>query len=176
MGHHFISHSSADATAFAQEHCDQLESGSPAFKVWLERRKTPKPGHDEIKLGRDWDEEIDQAIRSCESLLFVMSRDGVRANSVCKEEWMSAPHYKKAIIPPLLHRDAGAPPRLRKREHIYQLEVWGYNRPRAQHYQRLIEHVGLEGVKAACQNQLGWVLYRVAEYEQAVACFKNSIE
>ena len=118
MGYHFISHSSADATPFAQQLCELLESGSPSFKIWLKKRKKFKPGHDEIKPGRDWDEEIDDAIRSCESLLFIMSRDSVKPNSVCKEEWTSALHYKKPIIPLLLHEDAETPPRLRKRERI----------------------------------------------------------
>src|SRR5262245_11767060 len=109
-GHHFISYSSIDAQDFAFQLYDKLLAGPPSIPVWLDKR--------ELQPGRDWDEPIAQAIRICESLLFVMTRDSVKANSICKKEWTRALKYKKPIIPLLCHRDVEMPFRLEPREYI----------------------------------------------------------
>jgi hypothetical protein len=73
----------------------------------------------QLQPGWDWDEQIVEAIRTCDSLLFVMTRDSVEDQSVCKQEWTRALKYKKPIVPILFHRDADKPFRLYSRQHIY---------------------------------------------------------
>jgi len=52
-----------------------------------------------LQPGQEWDEQIIEAIRTCDSVLFVMTRDSVEPQSVCKQEWSRALAYKKSIIP-----------------------------------------------------------------------------
>ena len=110
MSKHFISYSSADAEEFALRLRDELEAGPPPIPVWLDKR--------DIESGRDWDVEIDEALKVCRSFLFVMTRDSVEDESVCKREWTRALSYKKPIVPLKLHPDAGMPFRLDPRQHI----------------------------------------------------------
>src|SRR5215212_2307814 len=109
-GHHFISYSSADAQDFALRLYDTLTAGPPSFPIWLDKRK--------LQAGEDWDEQIVEAIKTCASMLFVMTRDSVEDESVCKNEWVSALSYKKPIVPIKLHRDAELPFRLASRQFI----------------------------------------------------------
>jgi len=51
-------------------------------------------------------------------LLFVMTPDSVRPESVCKNEWVRAVRYKKPVIPLLRHRDAELPFGLGSREYV----------------------------------------------------------
>ena len=76
--HYFISYSTADAADFAMRLADALTAGPPSFPAWLDRR--------ELRPGDDWDEQIAEAIRGCKGLLFVMTRDSVTDNCVCKQE------------------------------------------------------------------------------------------
>jgi hypothetical protein len=101
MGHHFISYSRVDAKDFAVRLADEIAA------AWLDKRK--------LRPGLDWDEQIDDAIKTCDSLLFVMTRDSVTANSVCKNEWTRALKYRKPVIPLRLDRDAELPFRLEPR-------------------------------------------------------------
>ncbi len=109
-GHHFLSYSQFDAEDFALRLHDTLEAGAPPFAVWLDKI--------DLKPGRDWDEQIVEAIRVCDSLLFVMTRDSVNPQSTCKFEWTRALKYKKPVIPLLLHPDAEPPFRLATRQYL----------------------------------------------------------
>ncbi|MCP4687156.1 MAG: toll/interleukin-1 receptor domain-containing protein, partial [Desulfobacterales bacterium] len=108
--HHFISYSAIDAGDFALKLCDTLLAGPPEIPVWMDKR--------DIEAARDWDEEIVEAIRRCGSLLFVITRDSVSRQSVCKQEWSRAMKYKKPVIPLRLHADAEIPFRLETRQYI----------------------------------------------------------
>ena len=108
--HHFISYSTVDATDFALKLCDALVAGPPSFHIWLDKRQ-PRPGE-------DWDEQLAEAIKICESIIFVMTRDSVQPNSVCRQEWTRALKYKKPVIPIRLHTDAELPFRLEPRQYI----------------------------------------------------------
>lgn len=110
MSRHFISYSSADGQEFALRLRRELEAGTPSFPVWLDRR--------DIKPGQDWDDEVAEALKTCLSLIFVMTRDSVEDESECKREWTYALRYKKPVIPVKLHADAEMPFRLAPRQHV----------------------------------------------------------
>jgi hypothetical protein len=109
-GDYVVSYSRVDARDFAGILVDQLRAGDPSYRLWMDKR--------EIAPGRDWDEEISKAIKTCTGLLFVMTPDSVRGGSVCKDEWAWALKYKKPVIPLRLHPDAGLPFRLFSRQYI----------------------------------------------------------
>lgn len=100
-GHHFISYSRAAGEDFALRLHDALSGGSSPVPVWLDQR--------ELKPGLAWDDQLVEAIRSCTSLLFIVTIDSVESLSGCKDEWTRALKYKKPIIPILLHADAEMP-------------------------------------------------------------------
>ena len=89
---------------------DELAGGPPAFPVWLYKRS--------IRPGAPWDQQVVEAIRGCEALLFLMSQDSVRDDSTCKPEWVRALRYKKPVIPLLLDENAEPPLLLETRQHV----------------------------------------------------------
>lgn len=110
--HHFLSYSFGDPEVekFAVRLADTLQVGPPPIPIFLYRR--------EKHAGIAWDDQLVEAIRSCETLLFVMTRDSVKSQSGCTQEWARALKYKKPVIPLLLHADAELPYRLEPRQFI----------------------------------------------------------
>jgi tetratricopeptide (TPR) repeat protein len=108
--HVFISYSSVDGIDFALQLADELISGSPAIRVWIDKR--------DLRPGEAWDEQLVEAIRTCKGILFIMTRDSVDPRSGCTNEWARALKYKKPIIPLQLHPEADLPYRLEPREYI----------------------------------------------------------
>ncbi|MGH3911812.1 MAG: toll/interleukin-1 receptor domain-containing protein, partial [Pseudonocardiaceae bacterium] len=86
-GHFFLSYSAVDGVEFAVSLADKLAAGTPPYPVWLDRR--------ELRPGLDWDEQIVEALRTCRGPLFVLTEDSAGPESVCKQEWVRAPKYKK---------------------------------------------------------------------------------
>lgn len=108
--HYFVSYSTADAIDFVLKLADELKAGPPTMTAWVAAR--------EIRACEEWDTKIDQAIRTCECLIFVMTLDSVDAPSICNNEWKRALKFKKQIVPILLHKDVVIPFRLDSRQYI----------------------------------------------------------
>jgi hypothetical protein len=108
--HHFISYSRIEAKDFVLRLGEDLAKGTPPVHAWLDVQDIP--------AGVDWDDAIAEAIKACETLIFIMTPDSVRPNSECKNEWAWALRYKKAVVPLLLHASAEAPFRLYSRQRI----------------------------------------------------------
>lgn len=106
----FISYSTVDSKEFAWQLADELTVGPPQILVWLDQR--------DLRPAEDWDEQIVEALQTCKGLLFIMTRDSVQPNSVCKNEWVRALKYKKPIVPLLREREAELPFRLGSRQYI----------------------------------------------------------
>ncbi len=108
--HHFVSYSAVDGFEFAQRLCAALAAATPPETTWLDKER--------LRVGYRWDGQLVDAIRECETVLFVMTRDSVDDRSVCTQEWSRGLKYKKPILPLLVHRDAEMPFRLDGRQHV----------------------------------------------------------
>jgi tetratricopeptide (TPR) repeat protein len=97
--HFFISYSRTDGSEFAAQLAEGLGQGNPPFPVWMDKEG----------ITRDI---IDEAIKTCKGLLFVMTDDSVRPSSYSEQEWSAALKYKRPIIPIRLHREVMQPPDL----------------------------------------------------------------
>jgi tetratricopeptide (TPR) repeat protein len=139
-GQYFVSYSRIDAADDALWLADTLAGEPSPFPVWLDRR--------ELRPGEDWDEQIVEAIRACRGLLFVMTTDSVRPNSMCKREWTRALQYKKPVIPLRFQRDAELPFRLEPREYV------DFTGPVTAALDRLREHLGWMGTPAGALQVL----------------------
>lgn len=106
----FICYSTRDGARFARRLVDALERGSPPFDTYLDSRN--------LRAGQHWDAQLELAIRDCASLLFVVTKDSVRDDSVCKEEWTYAREQGKRVIPLLFDAAVPAPFGLRTVQHI----------------------------------------------------------
>jgi len=106
----FICYSSQDGGDIALKLADQLAAGPPSIPVWLDQRK--------IQPGIDHYQQVLQALRDCQGVLYIMTSDSVNPNCPCMSEWIRALKYKKPIIPLVIQPDAELPFRLEPREPI----------------------------------------------------------
>jgi tetratricopeptide (TPR) repeat protein len=110
--HLFISYSRFDGEELAGRLANRLSADPSPLRVWIDREGI-KPGR-----ARDWDDQVDEAIRTCAAFLFLMTTDSVQPQSVCKLEWMRALSLKKPVIP-LKAADGVRPPfGLQGRQHV----------------------------------------------------------
>jgi CheY-like chemotaxis protein/anti-sigma regulatory factor (Ser/Thr protein kinase) len=109
-GHHFLSYDRSEGAEHAARLREALQGATPSFPVWMDR-------HD-LKLGKEWDDQVVEAIRGCASLLFVMTAESVESQSKCKKEWSRALAYKKPVIPLLFERGLEVPFLLQDRHYL----------------------------------------------------------
>jgi tetratricopeptide (TPR) repeat protein len=137
----FVSYSRRDGEPLAYRLGDDLTAGPPSIAVWLDRRR--------LQPGIDWDEQLVEALRTCEGVLYVMTPDSVSPRSECKKEWTRALKYKKPVIPLLFHAEAELPYRLEPREYI------DFTRAYEVALARLRAHVGWRGTAEGGLQSLG---------------------
>ena len=106
----FITHSSTDARGFATRLTDALEDGHPSIPVWLDQR--------DIRRGIDLDLQIDDALKACRLVLYLMTPDSIIPTSICWQECSRALSYRKTVIPLLMKENVPTPSRLRDRQKI----------------------------------------------------------
>ncbi|WPP33386.1 toll/interleukin-1 receptor domain-containing protein [Streptomyces sp. CL7] len=158
MGRFFLSYSALDGVEFALRLTDALEAGPPYYKVWIDKR--------DLRPGRDWDEQLEEWLRTCQAVLFVMTRDSVRDGSGCKLEWSRALKYGKQVIPLQVDVDAEPPFRLGSRQFVSFID---FNSGIAQLRQHLAWSASREGVLSQLGVRLSEVsreLRRAGEYER----------
>src|SRR5262245_6680313 len=98
-GYYFISYSSVDGEDWASRLRDAFVAGGT--KAWLDRF--------EIRPGSKWADEIDDALKGCTAVFFVMTPDSVHRTSETRKELDRARKYKKPIIPLRFDQDALIP-------------------------------------------------------------------
>ncbi|MFJ6782881.1 toll/interleukin-1 receptor domain-containing protein [Streptomyces yangpuensis] len=158
MARYFLSYSALDGVDFALRLTDALEAGPPAHRVWIDKR--------DLRPGRDWDEQLEEWLRTCQGVLFVMTKDSVKDGSGCKLEWSRALKYGKPVVPLLADTDAEPPFRLGSRQHI-PFADFGSGMARLR--QHLAWTASPEGVLAQLTIRLsetGRDLVRATEYER----------
>jgi hypothetical protein len=102
---HFISYSRRDT-----EFVDLLQRllMSKGYDIWIDRRG--------ISAGQAWDKAIEVAIKSCETVLVVLSPEATESQNV-GDEWNLAMEENKRIIP-VYYRECETPMRLRRLQWI----------------------------------------------------------
>ncbi|RYF90675.1 MAG: toll/interleukin-1 receptor domain-containing protein, partial [Chitinophagaceae bacterium] len=102
----FFSYSRNDAASFASKLANDLEQAG--FDIWIDQQDIP--------AGRNWDLEIEQALESCDCLLFIESEKSVASNNVLDEVYYALGQNKKVI--PVIYHDSKTPFRLQRLQHI----------------------------------------------------------
>jgi tetratricopeptide (TPR) repeat protein len=99
LGHHFVCYSTVDGKASAFWLARELERAPNNLRCWLAERDL---GEVEDILGA-----VDDTLRRCASLIFVLTTSSARADDRCIAEWKRAISYNKPIT---IIRCQGAPP------------------------------------------------------------------
>src|SRR4051812_48568350 len=107
-GHHFISYSGVDGREHALWLAQGLADGDPPFDTWLDKER--------LVAGFNWTDQIVDALRRADSVLFVMTIDSVDRHSVCNAELSRALSYKKMVIPLRFQKVPEVPLLLEQRE------------------------------------------------------------
>lgn len=105
MPYVFISHSSRD-DEFVSALAGDLRSAG--VEVWVD--------HHDIPPGANWDREVERALKSCETMIVVLSAQAIESENVT-DEWSYYLEGKKTVVPVLIE-DCEIPFRLRRRQRI----------------------------------------------------------
>jgi tetratricopeptide (TPR) repeat protein len=145
MGHHFISYSVIDGRDVAIRLKEALEAGRPPLPVWLDVEG--------LVAGRQWTDQLDEAIRECDTLLFVITPDSVREGSFCATEVSRALSYKKRVLPLRFDPDARVPIRL-ETTHWVDFATDGFEKGLQRLRRDVQRHGSPEGVLWALRDRL----------------------
>jgi len=134
---YFISHSSVDGHDLALRLRDSfLRAGT---KAWMAPEDIPPAAR--------WEGELDEALRDCKAVFFLITSDSVRGESGTRPELDRAKRYKKPIVPLRFDPDALIPYSLEGRQEI--------------------QFVGrFEGGLAALREHCRWLVSREGEIYQ----------
>ena len=94
--HHFISYSHIDGQDFAVQLDEALRTRA-RHRTFFDQT--------DAGLGRPWRRSLGEAIKTCASVLFVISRDSTAEQSVCLEEFELASRFAKPIVLLRIHCD-----------------------------------------------------------------------
>jgi formylglycine-generating enzyme required for sulfatase activity len=108
MKHLFISYARADGEDFARELYDKLDTLN--LNPWMDKRGGIQPS-------TRWDNEIQQAIDDCDTLVFIMTPGSVISEN-CHDEWSYALSQRKPIIPLHVKQCERIPLRLHRIQYI----------------------------------------------------------
>ena len=112
----FICYSPQDGKEIAVTLADQLAAGPPSIPVWLDQRK--------LQPGIDRYEQVLQALKDCQGVLYLVTKDSADRNCRCTQEWIRALRYKKPIIPLMFLSEAELPFQLEPRVPIRFTEAF----------------------------------------------------
>ncbi|RYZ26840.1 MAG: toll/interleukin-1 receptor domain-containing protein [Chitinophagaceae bacterium] len=102
----FLSYARADGSLYAVRLAEDLKRRG--FDVWIDQ--------EDIRAGKEWDAEIEKALKGCDCLLFLETEKSVISNHVLDEVYFALEQNKKVI--PLIYVDSQTPFRLRRLQHI----------------------------------------------------------
>lgn len=102
----FFSYARTDAADFALQLAHDLKA--KRFNVWIDQLDIP--------AGTEWDLEIQKALESCDTLLFIESEKSVASNNVLDEVYYALEEHKKVI--PVIYHDSKTPFRLQRLQHV----------------------------------------------------------
>ena len=97
---YFICYEDSDGADFARQLEERLTTGAAGFRVW-----SPKG----LQAGPQRGEAIDEALKSCEVVLYVLTQDSVYWDSESTKQWRRAIRYKKDVVLLQCDRDIEAP-------------------------------------------------------------------
>lgn len=102
----FFSYSRVDASDFTKKLAAEL--GQHGYDIWIDL--------EDIRAGREWDVEIENALKDCDCLLFFESKHSVVSKNVLDEVYYALEQGKKVI--PIIIKDSKTPYRLQRLQHI----------------------------------------------------------
>ncbi len=105
MPHTFISYARKDG-AFALQLAQALRDAG--VEIWIDQRN--------LSVGTRWDDDVQQALETCEHFLIILSPASIQSENVKNEIAVALDENK--IIVPVLYRDCKTPLRLRRMQHI----------------------------------------------------------
>src|SRR3954454_23388254 len=106
----FISYSRHDGTRLAERLFSALSDGEPRYELWLDQRDIP--------AGYKFTVELDEAIKNCRCVLYLMTEDSVSSESFCLNKIARPDRYGVPIIQILASKNVIPPIDLESTQHI----------------------------------------------------------